>query len=474
MSIRADRARHTRLLFVALFLVVACVLVAASTEGSASSPEPQRGGGALKTTGPTKGPLTRFLHEHHSGQVPVPGKRGQTRELKCETCHAVSLDAIDTNKFPGPDLVKYPETAKLATTGTRINRIGFAKAHSACTECHGEIGPGSRAMCAMCHVSTAALKPFPNPDVELSQFADDYSHKAHKDYFDANPNPSGKKTDEKPERGLRCSECHDPERGGVKMTLPQHDGCFVCHANEKIVPQKAATFWSKCTGCHTNMAENKPTVDPALKASKDAANAVAAVVMPFRYVVTPSGRGNAPFNHVGGAAKYHEAIKPDTGRNAGKTLEGKAACIFCHTSAERAGNRVQMKAFSVKKTDPQATQPPATACSACHVHAEQMWFAKTPATKADRNKCLECHTAADAAKEPPDTHKPPEAAEKKPAATPEAKPAAKPTATPAEKPAANEEKPESKPEGSAQLMLRPARSNVTARMLFREPWAWGR
>lgn len=384
--------------------------------------------------GEAKGPIARFLHEHHSGQVPVPGRPGQTRELKCETCHATSEAMPDTNKFPGPDLVKHPEMAKFAMTGTKINRVGFNKAHSACIECHSsEIRPGSRQMCAMCHVTSATLRPFPNPDVEQSQFADRYSHKTHKDYFESFPNPSGKETDEKPERGLRCDECHTPAARNVKMTLPAHEGCFVCHANPKIVSKRADTFWTACTGCHANMAENKPTIGDKVKVPKDAEHAVAPPIMPFRYAVTPTGRGNAPFNHVGGPTKYHEVLKIDSGRFAGKTLEGKAACLFCHTSAERATSRTQMQAFAVRRNDPPAAQPPGQSCTACHVHAEQMWFASNPVTKAQRNKCLVCHTAEDAAKEPPESHKPPEAKEEK---------------------AGDEKKTESKPEGSARIVWR--------------------
>ena len=443
--------RRTPLLAIAGFFVVSCGLAAASSSG----PEPQRkpyDPRMLKLTTPVKGPIDRFLHEHHSGQVAVPGKPGQTRELKCETCHAVSEGMPDTNKFPGPDLIKHPETAKFANTGTRLNRMGFTKAHSACIECHGgaiKPGPGGQ-MCAMCHVSSAQLLPFPSANIEQSQFADRYSHKAHKDYLDSFPNPSGVKTDAKPEKGLRCSECHDPAQGGVKMTLPVHQECFVCHANVKIVSKSADSFWTACTGCHANMAENKPTVNPKLKVPKDAEYGVAAEIMPLRYVVTPTGRGNAPFNHVGGKAKYHEVLKPDTGRMAGKTVEGKAACIFCHTSAERAASRTQMQAFALRRTDPPVPQPPGTACSACHVHAEQMWFDKTPVTKVMRNKCLECHTAEDAAKDPPESHKPPAAAEAKPAETPAEKPAEKPA-----------EAPPAKPEG-------------TARLVSWSAWTWGR
>lgn len=393
---------------------------------------------------PSKGPGVRFLHEHHSGATPVPGKKGLTRDLSCGTCHAASVAQPDTNRYPGPDLIKFPETAKLAMTGSKVNNLGFPKAHSACTECHKEIAPGSNRMCGMCHESIKKLRVFPNEDVELSQFADRYSHKAHKDYFDGNPEPakvtaSHRVTDAsfrtvafaRPvvavEKGLRCSECHVVDSAGVKMVLPQHEGCFVCHAKTKIVPEKSDTFWNKCSGCHANMEANKPTIDAALKPPKDATHAVAAMSMPIRYLVTPTGKMNPAFRHAS-----HGTMTPDTGKSAGKALEGKASCLFCHTSAERAATREQMTAFAIKKTDPQLTQPPATACVACHVHEKQMVVA-TPGKTA---QCLVCHTPKDAAKPVPANHllvadaKPaaaPAAADPKPAA-PDAKP---PAAAPA-------------------------------------------
>lgn len=403
---------------------------------------------------PSKGPGVRFLHEHHSGPVPVPGKKGVTRDLSCANCHAASVAQPDTNKYPGPDLIKFPETVKLAMTGSKVNKLGFPKSHSACTECHSEIAPGSQKMCGMCHESIAKLRVFPNPDVELSQFADRYSHKAHKDYFDGNPEPSKvtashRLTDASflpvrlaapvaaVEKGLRCLECHVPEAKGSKMQLPQHEGCFVCHAKTKIVPEKSDTFWNKCSGCHANMEANKPTIDPALKAPKDATHAVAAMVLPIRYVVTPTGPRNPAFMH-----SSHATMTPDTGKSAGKALEGKTSCLFCHTSAERASVRDQMTAFAIKKTDPQLTQPPATACTVCHVHAKQMVIAAPGKT----TQCLVCHTKQDAAKPVPANHLPP--ADAKPAEAPAtAKPAAadpKP-ATPEAKPPATEPAPQPKP-----------------------------
>lgn len=413
---------------------------------------------------PSKGPAVRFLHEHHSGQVPVPGKKGVTRELTCAMCHASSVAQPDTNKYPGPDLIKHPDTAKLAMTGDKVNKLGFAKSHSACTECHSEIRPGSTKMCGMCHQSIAKLRVFPNPDVELSQFADRYSHKAHKDYFDGNPEPakvtaSHRVTDASfmavrlaapvaaVEKGLRCLECHVPEAKGTKMRLPEHDGCFVCHAKTKIVPEKADSFWNKCTGCHANIEANKPTIDAALKPPKDAAHAVAAMILPIRYVITPTGPRNPAFSHAS-----HATMKPDTGKSAGKALEGRASCLFCHTSAERASNRMQMTAFAVRKTDPQLTQPPATACNVCHVHAKQMVIAAPGKT----TQCLVCHTKQDAAKPVPANHLPPE----------EAKPAAKPAEAP--KPAAADPKPaapEAKPPAAEPAPKPPAVSHREMRLV---------
>ena len=442
----------TRLL-VAIGLVLVCGGFVAVGLSQGRRPAPAAG------AGPQKGPGSTFLHKQHSGAVAIPGQPGKTRELKCETCHAVAVEAPDTNRFPGPDLEKYPETAKLAATGTKLNGLGFPKAHSACIECHAEIRPGPTGKyCGMCHASTVALRPFPNPNVELSQFADRYSHKAHKDYYDNNPdtfktaslsrpggthNIFGTATTFGPadivrvsfvappaEKGLRCTTCHVPATGGSKMQLPVHANCFECHGNEKIVSKKADTYALNCVGCHANMAQNDPTVDANLKAVKDAVNAVAPIINPFRYVITPSGKANAPFNHVGGAAKYHLVLKPDEGKNAGKTIEGKAACLFCHTSTERAGNRAQMQAFAPKKTDPQLTQPPASACLACHVHAAEMMLPAKP-TKLGRAGCMVCHTAADAAKDPPATHMSAEAAPAAPAAKPETAPSTKPeTAAP--------------------------------------------
>jgi len=347
-------------------------------------------------------------------------------------CHAVSEEAPDTNRFSGPDLEEFPETVKFAASGTQINGLGFQKAHSACIECHAEIRPGLNGKyCGLCHASTAVLRPFPNPNVQLSQFADRYSHKAHKVYYGNYPDAfktasvstpaashgfPGSATmsgsadivgvsyiDPPAERGLRCSTCHDPAAGGVKIQLPMHKNCFACHGNEMIVSKKADTYAMNCVGCHANMADNDPNVDVKLKPVGDAANAIAPVIDPFRIVITPSGAGHSQFNHVGGEAKYHEVLKPDAGTSAGKTIEGEMACLFCHTSVERAATRAQVMEFALRKTDPRLVQPPASACVVCHVHAVQMVLPEEPSRTA-RVGCTVCHTAADAAKAPPATH----------------------------------------------------------------------
>ena len=414
-----------------------CLLAWWGLAPASADPTPQRRGGGGAAAGPKLGPGTWFLHEHHSGQVPVPGKKGETRELKCETCHAVSAEAPDTNRFPGPHLEKFPETAKRANMGAKVGGLGFAKAHSSCNECHNQlIAPGRLWNCGECHLSPNALDAFPNPNVELSQFADKYAHKDHS--------------------SQKCSECHEtaPNKG-VSQLLPKHQECFVCHSHKKdAIPPMA----SDCTGCHANLAENKPTVNPKLKPPRTPFSAVAVELMTRRNFVTPA-RPKPAFNHVGGAAKYHEEIKPDTGASAGKTLKGKAACQFCHTSTPRATTRMQMQRFAAKKDAPEVLQPPANACNVCHVHAAQMQL-PTPATKAARAKCLVCHSTEDAAKPVPASHAleggaaaappaKPEPAKPEPAkpepAKPEAKPpAAKPEAKP---PAAKPEpaKPEAKP-----------------------------
>ncbi|HQR37635.1 MAG TPA: cytochrome c3 family protein [Blastocatellia bacterium] len=460
------RHAHSRpVLSTRLLVVIGLVLVGG---GFAVVGLSQGRGPAAAATGPQKGPGTGFLHKDHSGMVAIPGQAGKTRELKCETCHAVSVEAPDTNRFPGPDLEKYPETAKLAATGTKLNGLGFPKSHSACVECHKEIAPGPGGKyCGLCHDTLQKLRVFPKANVQLSQFADRYSHKAHKDYYDNNPDTFKTAAVSRPaashgifgsattfgtadilrvsyvappaEKGLRCSTCHIPATGGVKMQLPLHANCFECHANEKIVSKKADTYAMNCVGCHANMALNDPTVDEKLKPVKDALNAIAPVIDPFRVVITPSGAGHAQFNHVGGAAKYHEVLKPDAGKSAGKTIEGKMACLFCHTSVEKAATRAQVMAFAVKKTDPQLVQPPASACVVCHVHAVQMVVPDKP-SKTGRAGCTVCHTAADAAKPAPATHSLGEAAPAATPAKPEATPPAakpepaKPTTAPAAKP----------------------------------------
>jgi hypothetical protein len=315
----------------------------------------------------------------------VPGKAGKTRELKCATCHAVSAEGTDTNKFPGPDLEKYPEAAKLATSGTKVNHIGFVKAHSSCNECHNQLAKGGILWnCGNCHGISApmrdpTLREFPNPAAQLSQFADKYTHKDHS--------------------GSKCSECHDVGPKGGAQLLPQHKECFVCHSYAKDAQPPLAT---DCTGCHANMAENKPTVDAKLKPPRNPINAVAVELLAPRTFVTPAAPKPA-FNHVGGAAKYHEVLKPDTGPSAGKTLEGKAACVFCHTSATRATSRDQMQLFAAKKDAPAQALPPGTACVVCHVHAEQM-APPEKVTKLTTAKCLGCHTAAVAARPAPESH----------------------------------------------------------------------
>lgn len=465
--------RHSTVLFVTAVLAGGAFTLAQTKAGDPPAAKPAAAPQAKpapkpippKPGVPSKGPGVRFLHEHHSGPTPVPRKKGETRDLTCATCHASSVAQPDTNRYPGPDLVKYPEAAKFALDGDRINKLGFAKSHSACIECHTEIAPGSNRMCGMCHQSLQKLRVFPNPDVELSQFADRYSHKAHKDYFDGNPEPSkvsashrvtdtsffsiGYSMPAAVEKGLRCSECHFIDTKGQKMKLPQHDGCFVCHAKPRIVPEKSDTFWNKCTGCHANMEANKPTVDATLKPPKDADHAIAALTMPLRYVVTPTGAANPAFRHT-----THGTMTPDTGKSAGKALEGKASCLFCHTSTERASNRTQMNAFAVRKTDPQLQQPPATACVSCHVHAKQM----KPAAPGRTAQCLACHTRADAAKPVPANHL--LAEEPKPAAKPDETAAPpKPAATGAKpdvaKPAEKEPAPQPKPPNTRETHLVP-------------------
>ena len=105
--------------------------------------------------------------------------------------------------------------------------------HLPCTGCHvQQFAKSDGPVCTICHtdVRSGAVKPFPH----LKSFRATFDHGRHENM-----------------RGLSCSTCHRPLRGGVALSIPAgfsaHNTCFSCH---KAGAQTGGRDISSCGLCH--------------------------------------------------------------------------------------------------------------------------------------------------------------------------------------------------------------------------------
>jgi hypothetical protein len=149
--------------------------------------------------------------------------------------------------------------------------------HAVCVKCHNfaaeffkaAFGQPSR-FCGVCHetrrISNAdkALRPGVFPRPKISDFADEFSHKAHRKILPADfrivpisnpPYGSQFKSGESP----RCTDCHEqikkakPDAKDTK-TEAAHATCFVCHGGAPPEPRKVTAesfpYDRDCKVCH--------------------------------------------------------------------------------------------------------------------------------------------------------------------------------------------------------------------------------
>ncbi|PYT08232.1 MAG: hypothetical protein DMF60_05230 [Acidobacteria bacterium] len=149
--------------------------------------------------------------------------------------------------------------------------------HSSCVRCHnfaaeffkGAFGQPSR-FCGVCHETRRiskgdkALRPGVFPRPTISDFEDEFSHKAHRKVLPAdfrivpfsNP-PYGSQF--KPGESARCTDCHEQVRKPATdakdmKTEEGHATCFVCHDGAASEPRRVSPetfpYASDCKVCH--------------------------------------------------------------------------------------------------------------------------------------------------------------------------------------------------------------------------------
>ena len=208
-------------------------------------------------------------------------------------------------------------------------------------------------------------------------------------FFDA------KATDPKANKGLdknkfECAACHTTNAApvtvakinfaaGVKMSVPGHPECFICHFDPKVVsppkadkPNPKNTFATNCTCCHQDTA--KP-----LKGDRPVVGSELAVHWFVRQIVNtelnPAKAGvksPLPFSH-----KTHEdAI--------GKSVTD---CLSCHATAKTAAT---LKDFYLEDRKTKEKQPVPFSCVDCH--KKEMQTKIEAAMTVETAKCNYCHS----------------------------------------------------------------------------------
>lgn len=189
-----------------------------------------------------------------SGRGSFPHDQKEHIKIQCADCHLSAKDK--PTRTDQPMAKDFP--------------------HTACIRCHNfaaeffktALGQPSR-FCGVCHEARRisrtdkALRPGAFPKPLMSDFADAFSHKAHRKTLPAdfpvvpisNP-PYGSQF--KPGENPRCTDCHEQiKKTRIELkdmrTESNHPACFVCHGRapeSRRVSAEVFPYANDCKVCH--------------------------------------------------------------------------------------------------------------------------------------------------------------------------------------------------------------------------------
>lgn len=280
---------------------------------------------------PRQADWQHFSHAQHVGTITIPGT-GQTRELKCDTCH------------------ERQSKGAIVPTTERNKRLGLKfPGHKACVECHvAQFTAQPQQTCTICHAgqqgeglsARPAQRDFP-ARTDFNAFFDARQHELHVAYNFAD----GKKLD--------CNFCHRQTAKPAVLNIASHPECYACHAptsgDAKAAPK------SGCAVCHT-------TVEPNAK--------------PF---------SNAYVSRAYGAQFTHKAHVQFLGGN----------CTACH-SISGGYNQPTPTSLKVKQhlSPGERSGRGCFSCHDGGVHFGRQVFSGEPGSVGG-GSCQRCHTRAD-------------------------------------------------------------------------------
>src|SRR5262245_7471098 len=247
-----------------------------------------------KNAAPSATPdYTNFKHKTHRGRVKSLIIQNKDITVDCSYCHGTIVKDRKGQGLHDMNELGYP---------SKLNGFQKGRTHSACIECHAFTGPQAPlTMCTICHIERTPNQAQMRNNIRLvpdpyrgskSEFYDYFSHDSHVDYYrenilntdvkkrinffdPKNKEPNANKGLDKDK--FECMACHTtsvtPVTIGkkdfgpqVKMSIPGHPQCFVCHFDPKIVappdktkPNPKNTFATECVGCHLEV--GKPMKD---------------------------------------------------------------------------------------------------------------------------------------------------------------------------------------------------------------------
>jgi hypothetical protein len=233
-----------------------------------------------------------------------------------------------------------------AAAGDNTVRLSQRPYHTACEDCHDEIGTAEdfdSPYCKVCHTGPAEVEDFPSGKVDLGPF----SHAAHVD-------PNGRINKE---TGVRqdCAFCHQPSASGASPSQPDHPQCASCHAGANAVSPKIdlAGDSQTCQGCHSLTRIEEHLTSRRLGQERPA------------YQEWETGRGrkyqdivafphNKHAQRLDGApidcATCHAAVLTQTDVTSGSAVPAMTDCQKCHDNANFVNGHALTKNCSVCHT----------------------------------------------------------------------------------------------------------------------------
>ncbi|MCI0661438.1 MAG: hypothetical protein L0220_10225 [Acidobacteria bacterium] len=361
-----------------------------------------------KNPGPSATPdYSKFTHKSHRGRVKSLIIKNKDIAVDCAYCHGTIVKDKQGPGLHDMDELGFP---------SKLNGFQKGRTHSACIECHAFTGPQAPlAMCTICHSERTPnqitmrnnIRRFPATESQpLSEFYDYFSHDSHVDYYDQNILNTGLKNkirffdskNKEPDanKGLdknkfECSACHTANQipttvgniifaPGVKMSMPGHPQCFVCHYDPKIVPPPDKTkpnpknsFATECVGCH--LEEGKPKKDgrPVLGSELAVLWFERQIVDTELNPIRPGIKSPLPYSH-----KTHF-------KEVGQTVKD---CLSCHVTGKTA---VARSDFYLQDKKTKENQPLIWTCVDCHKQDGMQTKIEGTMTL-ERSKCNYCHS----------------------------------------------------------------------------------